>query len=206
MGREKASTRKKGKPKTADPERQIRRDVKKIKQQQAGLDRTMRKIKEMSGIVGLDGKTPIRLEQKSKDKAKESEFHYMAGGLRFGSSVAPDAMLQSALERSQQMIGQQAYNKALSERKNAQVAQVMAVTAVSTMTDPFAMEPCAAAVFMYLSRELEYRDSIIAQMNERLQGLGAKPLDLTHPYPLPLEKPEVEDADTDAPPDDAPES
>ena len=206
MGREKASTRKKGKPKTADPERQIRRDVKKIKQQQAGLDRTMRKIQEMSGIVGLDGKTPIRSEQEAKTKAKEAKFHYMAGGLRFGSGVTPDTMLQSALERSQQMIGQQAYNRALSEGKNAQVAQVMAVTAVSTMTDPFAMEPCAAAVFMYMSRELEYRDRIITQMNERLQALGAKPLDLTHPYPIPLEKPEVEVEDTDAPTDDVPES
>ena len=195
MGRGKASDRKKGRPKSADPERQLRRDAKNFKKHKAGLDRAMRKIQEMSGIVGLDGKTPIRSEQEAKARAKESELHYKAGGLHFGSDMTPEAMLQGALEKAQQSVGNKAYNESRSSGNNDQSAQMAGTMAASAVTDPFMMEPAAAAVFMYLSRELEYRDGIIAQLSERLVALGAEPLDTIHPYPV---APKVEDGTADS--------
>ena len=100
-------------------------------------------------------------------------------------------------------VGQQAFSQAMQRTGNAVVAQTEAQTALAGIQDPFAMEPCAMAVFMYLSREVEYRDAVIEQLNERLVGLGAKPLDVEHPYPptSPVPDEEVEKAGETLPED-----
>lgn len=132
-----------------------------------------------SGIVGPDGKTPIQSDA--------PQFDYHAGGLKIRTPMVPDAMLTDALQRAQQTIGNQIYGQVLKKTGSAVAAQTEAQTAVAGIGDPFTLEPCAAAVFMYLAREVEYRDLIIEQLNERLVSLGAQPLDVEHPYPLPPE-------------------
>jgi hypothetical protein len=126
-------------------------------------------------IVGLDGKTPIKAEAPSID--------YSAGGLEFKSSAKPNDMLTKAVVGAKQAIGQQAFSRAMQMSKNTVVAQTEAQTAAAGVNEPFLMEPAAMAVFMYLSHEVEYRDSVIEQLNERLVSLGAEPIDVEHPYP-----------------------
>lgn len=130
-------------------------------------------------IVGPDGKTPL------KSDAPQIEYH--AGGLKLGTPVIPDMLLTDALQRAQQTIGNQIYAQVFEKTGNRAAAQTEAQTAVAGIGDPFTLEPCALAVFMYLSREVEYRDMLIAQLNERLVKLGADPLDVEHPHPLPSE-------------------
>jgi hypothetical protein len=99
--------------------------------------------------------------------------------------MIPDALLTKALAGAQQMIGGQVYAAAMKKTGSPTIAQNEGNTAAAGVQDPFMLEPCAMAVFMYMSREIEYRDKIIEQVNERLVALGAEPLDLTHPYPVP---------------------
>jgi hypothetical protein len=144
----------------------------------------------MSVIVGPDGKTPLQSSDAPRMK-------YRAGGLSFESPLPPDALLTKAVAGAREAIGAQVYQATLQKTGSPTAAQAEASTAASTIGDPFVMEPAAMAVFMYLSREIEYRDLVIAQMNERLVSLGAKPLDVEHPYPVPVPE--------EAPPETLPE-
>lgn len=130
----------------------------------------------MSGIVGPDG-SPVKSEVERKK--------YAAGGLAFEHDALPEQLLTKALNQARQAIGTQAYQQAMQRVANAAVANIEAQTAASNVKDPFLLEPAAMAVFMYLCREIEYRDEVIAQINKRLENLGATPLDLEHPYPEP---------------------
>lgn len=145
----------------------------------------------MSGLVGPDGKTPIQSEAAAK--------RYRAGGLQFDTPVLPEHMLQKALKMAQTAMGQQVFAQTMQRTNNKMVAEMEAQTATAATQDPFTLEPAAMAVFMYMVREIEYRDSIIEQMNARLVALGAEALDLTHPYPPPAmpEKADEEDEDED---------
>lgn len=145
----------------------------------------------MSGLVGPDGKTPIQSDLPQKE--------FRAGGLQFGTVMTPDMLLNKAIQGAAQAIAQQTY-QAVAQRLSASPlmkvppsqihsqATAEAQKAAAKVRDPFTLEPAAMAVFMYLSREIEYRDMLIGQISERLQGLGAEPLDLTHPYPVPPPK------------------
>jgi hypothetical protein len=105
-------------------------------------------------------------------------------------------MLTKAIVGAKQAIGQRVFTEVMQRTQNTIAAQTEAQTAVAGIADPFTMEPCAMAVFMYLSREVEYRDAVIEQLNERLVGLGAKPIDVEHPYP-PTEPVPEEEAEED---------
>jgi len=130
----------------------------------------------MSGIVGPDG-NPVQSEVEKKK--------YAAGGLAFEHDAVPEQLLGKALNQARQAIGTQAYQQAMQRVANASVANVEAQTAASNVNDPFLLEPAAMAVFMYLCREIEYRDKLIGQISKRLENLGETPLDLEHPYPEP---------------------
>lgn len=124
----------------------------------------------MTGIVGPDGKTPVQSDM--------PERRYRAGGLEIKTPASPSAMLQRAFEGARQMIGQQVYAVTMQKTGSAIAAQQEAQTAAASVQDPFQMEPCALAVFMYLSAEIEHRDRVLAEVNERLKTLGAEPVDL----------------------------
>ncbi len=171
------SKRNKDPGKLGPKERQKRRMDKHLKKTQSQLDKAIKEARKMTGLVGPDGKTPLKVEGK--------KISYQAGGLKFDSTVEPDAMLLHALTKSKQSVGNNVFTQVLQNNGTELQAQLQATTAANGVTDPFAMEPCAAAVFMYLSREIEYRDKIIAQLVDRVVALGADPVDMTHPYPLP---------------------
>lgn len=149
----------------------------------------------MSGLVGPDGKTPIQSDLPTKK--------FRAGGLQFDTVMTPDMLLTKALQGAQQALANQAYQETMQRLKSAVAAQSAAQTAASTCGDPFTLEPAGMAVFMYLAREIEYRDKVIEQINERLVKLGAEPLDMTHPYPVPDPPPPEGDTEGDAGEDDA---
>jgi len=128
-------------------------------------------------IVGPDGKTPIKSQAEMK--------RYRAGGLQFETNMTPDQLLSKSLNTARQAIGAQAYQAAMSKTGSAVAAQTEAQTAAMNVGDPFMIEPAAMAVFMYLCREIEYRDMVIAEINKRLEALGAGPVELEHPYPPP---------------------
>lgn len=90
-------------------------------------------------------------------------------------------------EKSAEQLSEEALAKAQALGKSIAageaLAQAEAQAAAEGVVDPFEMEPCAMAVFMFLSRELEYRDLVIEQLNDRLISLGAQPLDVEHPHP-----------------------
>jgi hypothetical protein len=174
--------------KNGPEDRKKRRDKKRNQETKDASKKVMKRARDMSLIVGLDGKTPIKSEIPS--------ISYSAGGLKFDAPAKPNDMLTKAIVGAKQAVGQQAFSQAMQRTGNAVVAQTEAQTALAGIQDPFAMEPCAMAVFMYLSREVEYRDAVIEQLNERLVGLGAKPIDVEHPYP-PTEPVPEEEAEED---------
>jgi len=176
---------KKNKGGNGPKKRQERREQKRRKIEREFRKNLERKARQTM-IVGPDGKTPM--------KSNVPMNSYRAGGLRFEIGLVPDQLLNKALAGAQQMIGGQAYAAAMKKSGSAVVAQNEGNTAAAAVQDPFIMEPCAMAVFMYLSRELEYRDRLIEQLNERLVMLGAEPLDVEHPYPVPEEPDPVEEA------------
>ncbi len=141
----------------------------------------------MSGLVGPDGKTPIQSDAPKLD--------YRAGGLMFSTPMLPDHLLQKAVNAAQQAVAGSVYNDVFQKTNSAMAAQAEAQSAAASIGDPFTIEPAAMAVFMYLSREIEYRDRIIRDISERLEALGAEPLNLEHPYPL---APKPEDADEES--------
>ena len=128
-------------------------------------------------ILGPDGKTPIKSEVPVK--------RFSAGGFAFDAPMEPDQLLGKALNMSRQAIAAQAYQAAMQRTQSAVAAQTDANTAAMNVGDPFMIEPAAMAVFMYLSREIEYRDRVIAEINKRLEALGAAPVEVEHPYPPP---------------------
>lgn len=146
----------------------------------------------MSEILGPDGKTPV--------KSDAPLIQYKAAGLRFDTQLSPEDLLNKAINGAQQAIAAQVYQSSMQKSGSAVVARSEANSAAANVTDPFMLEPCAMAVFMYLSREIEYRDLIIEQINKKLQDLGQEALDLTHPYPL--EKKEEKSDEEKAPSDD----
>jgi len=188
------SKKQKGRGKNGQKERAQRREQKRqkkagadLKKANAGLEKALKEVRKMSGLVGPDGKTPIQSDLPKKK--------FRAGGLQFDTVMTPDMLLTKALQGAQQAVANQAYQQTMQQTKSAVAAQSAATTAASSCGDPFTLEPSAMAVFMYLAREVEYRDKIIEQLNDRLVKLGAEPLDLTHPYPVPDPPPPEEDED-----------
>jgi len=172
-----------------DPKaRKKRRDKKRNQETRDAFNKVMKRARDMSLIVGLDGKTPIKSEAPS--------INYSAGGLKFDASAKPNDLLTKAIVGAKQSFGQRVFAEVMQRTQSAVAAQTEAQSAVAGIADPFTMEPCAMAVFMYLSREVEYRDAVIEQLNERLVGLGAEPIDVEHPYP-PTEPAPEEEAEED---------
>jgi len=128
-------------------------------------------------ILGPDGKTPVN--------SKVEVTRFSAGGFAFDAPMQPDQLLGKALNMSRQAIGAQAYQAAMQRTQSAVAAQTEANTAAMNVGDPFMIEPAAMAVFMYLCREVEYRDKVITEINKRLEALGAAPVEVEHPYPPP---------------------
>lgn len=128
----------------------------------------------MSIILGPDGNTPIKSNLQKKT--------YKAGGLRIQTELTPDMMLSKAAQGAGQLIWNQVFEQTMRSSGSAVEAH-QAARAATVNVDPFTLEPSAMAVFMYLSREIEYRDRIIDQINDRLRLLGSDPIDMTHPYP-----------------------
>ncbi len=131
----------------------------------------------MSELVGPDGHTPL--------VAETEKISYKAGGLRLDidEAITPDVVLKQALAAAQQMIGQQAAGQHMQQTGSQVAAEIAGRTAASGVKDPFSMEPCALAIFMYLAREIEYRDRVIGDMAKRLDTLDGGKTDLEHPYP-----------------------
>lgn len=180
----KKNKRGKGSPKA----RKKRRDKKRNQETKDAFKKVTKRARDMSLIVGLDGKTPIKSEAPS--------INYSAGGLKFDASAKPNDLLTKAIVGAKQSFGQRVFAEVMQRTQSAVAAQTEAQSAVAGIADPFTMEPCAMAVFMYLSREVEYRDAVIEQLNERLVGLGAEPIDVEHPYP-PTEPAPEEEAEED---------
>jgi len=135
----------------------------------------------MSDVLGPDGKKAV--------SEKENKT-YMAGGLRFSTALAPDELISKALAGAKHVIGSGAYEKSMRMVQNHAIAQAEADQAAANVSDPFTMEPAAMAVFMYLCREIEYRDKVFAEISESLERLGSDPISTTHPYPAPEKKDE----------------
>lgn len=127
----------------------------------------------MGNIVGADGK-PASEEVK--------QYEYVAGGLRMRTSLIPDDLLRKALAGAKAAAAQQAGSETLASTKSHALAAASANAAANGMADPFALEPAAMAVFMYLSREIEYRDAVIKRISDELVKLGADALDVKHHY------------------------
>ena len=128
-------------------------------------------------IIGPDGK--------SVTKSNAENIRFSAGGLSFETQSTPDDLLNKAYSGAIKSIAEQVYNQVYLETKSAHIAQEAAQSSVNSLADPFAFEPCAQAVFMYLSREIEYRDNIINQINNKLIALGCDGIDLKHKHPVP---------------------
>lgn len=141
----------------------------------------------------MDGKTPIASEVE--------KVEYKAGGLKVQSPMKPDDLLNKALAGARQAMANQAGAQMLEQTKSHAIAQQAAQAAAENMHDPFGLEPAALAVFMYLSREIEYRDMIIEQISKELAVLGRKPIDVKHPYPYPEPLPQFEAEAADKKPD-----
>ena len=118
---------------------------------------------------------PVILDREEKE--------YSAGGLRVKLQATPEDMLQRALAGAQKMAGQQAGMIAMQKTGSQAIAQQEAMEVASKVTDPFAMEPAALAVFLLLAREIEFRDKVIADLASRLDKLDNKKTNLEHPYP-----------------------
>ena len=82
---------------------------------------------------------PVILDREEKE--------YSAGGLRVKLQATPEDMLQRALAGAQKMAGQQAGMIAMQKTGSQAIAQQEAMEVASKVTDPFAMEPAALAVF-----------------------------------------------------------
>jgi len=132
-------------------------------------------------LVDASG-NPVLLDREEKE--------YAAGGLRIRIQATPEDLLQRALAGAQKMAGQQVGMIVMQRTGSQVVAQKEAMEAASKITDPFAMEPGALAVFLYLAREIEYRDRVITDMAKRLDKLDDEKTDLEHPYPsVPIPEP-----------------
>lgn len=152
----------------------------------------------MSELVGADGKTPLKLEQEKID--------YKAGGMKYTTPATPEQKLGEAFHGAQRLAFMQGYQEGYQAAKknkdctesHAQIqGQTQGQTAASQVKDPFHMEPCALATFMFLAREKDYIKSMFSQINDQLVKLGAEPLDLTHPYPDPEDRVADNDSDSD---------
>lgn len=128
-------------------------------------------------LVGPDGETLI--------KGNQPEIEFRAGGLRFSTPLTPDTLLSRAVQGARRMAADQAYQQSMRLEGSAWAAQQAAQVAAASVSDPFILEPAAMAVFMYLSREIEFRDRVLSEINERLTRLGVDPINLRHPYPYP---------------------
>lgn len=133
----------------------------------------------MSIIVGADGQ---------KISSKEEEINYEVGGVRICVPKTPKDMLEIALNGAQQIVGQQAGQAALERTKSHVAAQAEAQVAASKVGNPFQLEPGALALFMLMSREIEHRDRVIADLARRLDALDGKDSNelLKKPWPDPV--------------------
>jgi len=132
----------------------------------------------MTIILGPDGNS-------SAESLPDKEFK--AGGMALKTKFTPDMILEKAKGGARQLAMSHAYESELKRSGSYKAAQDAANIAASSITDPFIMEPCAMAVFMFLSREVEYRDMVIAQLNERLVSLGAEPIDIPNGHRILLD-------------------
>lgn len=121
------------------------------------------------------GGNPVIVDREEKE--------FSAGGMRIRLQALPEDLLQRALAGAQKMAGQQAGMIVMQKTGSQATAQSEAVSAASKVRDPFAMEPAALAVFMFLAREIEYRDRVISEMAARLDKLDDRETNLEHPYP-----------------------
>ena len=132
-------------------------------------------------IVGIDGKeldSESFRKEAEEAKKKAEEIEYSAGGASLMSSLSPAELLEKALEGAKQFFTSHAYTNAKNSGMSESLARAEAMSVRESISNPFYMEPAALSVFMQLSREIEYRDSVIDEINERLIALGAEPLSL----------------------------
>lgn len=132
-------------------------------------------------IVGIDGKEldSESFKKKSEDAKKKPEpVEYSAGGASLMSSLSPAELLEKALEGSKHFFTSHAYTNAKNSGMSESLARAEAKSVRESISNPFYMEPAALSVFMQLSREIEYRDSVIDEINKRLIALGSEPLSL----------------------------
>lgn len=116
-------------------------------------------------LLGPDGK-PIDFS-----KAKvigEKEESYEAGGLLITWGDTPEKALNRSLEMARNLAFQSAGQASLEKTGSHAVANEAAVKAMANTSNPFQFEPGASAVFMLLSREISYRDSLIAFLCEKI--------------------------------------
>lgn len=139
-------------------------------------------------LLGPDGK-PLDLS-----KAKvigEKEETYEAGGLLITWADTPEAAMNRSLEMARNLAFQSTGQKVLEKTGSHATAQEEAMKAMANMSNPFQFEPAASAVFMLLSREISYRDSLIAFLCEKM-GIDKDELPKS-PWPDPKVTEAVED-------------
>lgn len=151
-------------------------------------------------LVGEDGK-PITVEKIEEEEKKEEErkvaeaiqHTYKAGGFEITIGGTPEAVLLQTLREKRNSVEQHVMMQGRAQNVDPMIASAAAKQESSKITHPFVGEHCALAVLMCLSREIEYRDRVIADLSKRLDALDGKTTDLEHPYPIPTpaEKPEV---------------
>lgn len=150
----------------------------------------------MSEILGANG-------EKAAEQAQEQEapnFDYAVGGIEMASPETPETVLQRAVMGAKQIVHQQAGQAAMAQLNDHSIARQAANAAANACNNPFAIEPAALAVFMLMSREIEWRDKVISKFAERLDKLDGESSEelLKRSWPDPQKT-----QDENAPEDDA---
>lgn len=112
--------------------------------------------------------------QVTSQKGKE----YKVGPHSIECTSTTTDVLRGALQNSQQAMAQQIYMAAKSQGMDEMNAQARATEAISQISSPFQIEPCAQAVFMLLSQYIEYQQKINDNLANRLAKLDNEKCDI----------------------------
>lgn len=119
------------------------------------------------GLIDPSGKPVDVKSMKAKPRT------YKVGNVRVETPETPELTLGNALANAQQAIASQAAAAAMHQGAGHAGAQQAALKAMGQVVSPFQVEPCAQAVFMLLAQEIEWRDQLIDNLNERLRIVEA---------------------------------
>ena len=145
----------------------------------------------MGKILGADGE---KAASQAQGQEEVPNFVYAVGGVEMATPEVPEVVLQRAVIGAKQITGQQAGQAAMAQLNDHSMAQQAANAAANACNNPFAIEPAALATFMLMSREIEWRDKVIAQLAERLDKLDGESSEALLKKPWPQQEAQGENA------------